>query len=113
VQGWLQRGLDLLTYGLVNRLTPADPPIALRDAISAAAPRRVLLIAAAGRPDEENAAAHLRAASPGSVRVWVAPGGHASGLASAPTEWARRVGAFLDAVLAPDPERPVATVTRS
>jgi pimeloyl-ACP methyl ester carboxylesterase len=101
VRGRLQQQLDRLTYALADVLTPASPPTPLRAAIAMAAPRRTLLIAAAGRPDEGYASAYLRAASPQSVQVWVAPGGHAAALASARVEWTNRVGAFLDEVLAP------------
>ena len=103
LRGRLQQALDELTYGLADLMTPARPPLRLRDAVAMAAPRPVLLIAAAERPDEGHAAAFISAASPGTVEVWVAPGRHGGALAAAPAAWADRVGAFLDAALLEPP----------
>jgi len=101
VRGWVQLQLDRLTYALADVLSPAAPPAPLRDAVARAAPRPILLIAAAERPDEQDAARFMTAASPSTVRVWTAPGGHTGALAAAPGEWSRRVGAFLADALAP------------
>ena len=103
LRGRLQRALDELTYGIADLMTPANPPTALREAVAAAAPRRLLLITADERPDEGDAAAFIAAVSPGTVEVWVAPGGHGGALAAAPAEWAERVGAFLESALAGAP----------
>ena len=98
-RGWLQVQLDRVTYALADVLTPASPPEPLRASVARAAPRLVLLVAAAERPDEKEAADAVAAASAGSVTVWVAPGGHTGALTAAPEEWVRRVGGFLDAAL--------------
>ncbi len=49
LRGDLQLGVDWLTYRLTDLLTSAPPPISLADAVRAAAPRPVLLIAADAR----------------------------------------------------------------
>ncbi len=91
-RGRIQLGLEWLQYSLTDLLTGAARPVSLADAVKAAAPRPVLLIAAGKVPDESNAAEHIRQASPGSVQVWVVPGaGHTGGLATAPDEWESRV----------------------
>ena len=66
---------------------------------SAAAPRPVLLVAAAESFEEAGAARFIAAGSPASVTVWLAPGGHTGALGAAGVEWDRRVGQFLDAAL--------------
>lgn len=98
-RGWVQVQLDRLTYALADLLTPASPPGTLRESVARAAPRPVLLVAAADRPDEKEAADAIAAASPHDVAVWVAPGGHTAALAASPQEWVRRVGGFLDSAL--------------
>lgn len=96
-QGRAQQWVDVVTYGAVDLLTAADPPITLRAAVAAAAPRPVLLIAAGEDPDEADAASWIAGGAPTSVTVWVVPGaGHTAGLATRPEEWERRVVAFLD-----------------
>lgn len=100
-RGWVQLQLDRLTYALADALTTAPQPAPLRDAVARAAPRPVLLVAAAERPDEQDAARFLAAVSPSTVQVWTAPGGHTGALAATPGEWSRRVGAFLADALAP------------
>lgn len=99
VRGWLQGQLDRLTYGTADLLTAASPPPTLRASAAAAAPRPVLLVASAQSFEEVGAARFIAAGSPGSVSVWLAPGGHTGALRAAPTEWDRRVGQFLDAAL--------------
>jgi dienelactone hydrolase len=103
--GWLgtvQRGIDQLTYGFTDLLTAASPPIALRDAAAATAPRPVLLIAGGAVPDEPDASRYIAAAAPDSVQVWVAPGaGHTGARARHPQEWAARVTEFLATALEP------------
>jgi uncharacterized protein len=86
--GWVQDRLAALLSG-------AAPPTPLPDAVTALAPRPLLLIAA-GVGDEERAAAHLARQRPSDVEVWVVEGsGHTGGLRTAPGEWQRRVGRFL------------------
>jgi len=99
-RGALQERLDALTFALADLLTSARPPIALADAVRAAAPRPMLLIAAGRIEAEQHAARVLQAASPASVEVWVASGaGHTDALAVRPDEWEARVIAFLEANL--------------
>ena len=76
----------------------------LRDAITAAAPRPVLIIAGSAKPDEPVAARWFQAASPATVQVWVVPhAGHTQGLATAPRAWETHVIGFLNAALKPHP----------
>jgi pimeloyl-ACP methyl ester carboxylesterase len=96
IRGVLQEQVDRLTYGLVDLLTDASPPIALPDAVRAAAPRRMLLIAGESVPDEPKAARYFQRRSPATVEVWVvADTGHTAGLDTHPEEWEARVVAFL------------------
>jgi pimeloyl-ACP methyl ester carboxylesterase len=101
--GWLQRGMDRLAYGLTDLLTPARPPIGLRAAAARAAPRPMLLIAGSG---EEAAADAIRRASPATVQVWASHAGHTRGLATHPAAWRARVFGFLDHALAPRVRQP-------
>jgi dienelactone hydrolase len=99
--GWRGRLTQLwrgaLTYGLTDILTAAAPPVSLRDAVRAAAPRPVLLVTAGELPDESAAAAFISAGSPRTVSTWTVPGaGHTRGLATQPKAWERRVVGFLD-----------------
>jgi len=72
----------------------------LRDAIRAAAPRRVLILAGGAVADEPVAARWFQAASPATVRVWVVPhAGHTAALATQPQAWEARVTSFLNAAL--------------
>jgi dienelactone hydrolase len=99
VRGVLQEGLDRVKYGLTDLLTPASPPRSLRAAVAAAAPRRVLLIAAGREADEVHAARDIASAAPRRVDVWVAPGaGHTGAFDARRGEWLQRVGEFLAAV---------------
>ncbi len=101
--GWrgnLQEGLDGLTYAIADLLTAADQPPALRDAVAAAAPREVLLIAASDRADEGNAGRYIRSASVGTVDLWIVPRtAHTGALRTHPREWERRVTTFLATAL--------------
>lgn len=100
LQGRIQVGLDRLTYGLADLLTPASPPTPLRDAVRAMDPRPVLLVAGGAEPDEVTTARRLAAVAPDRVAVWVAPGsGHVRALADHPDQWAAEVIGFLDPVL--------------
>jgi len=99
-RGSLQEVLEDMTYGVASLLTDAPTPISLRDAVTAAAPRPVLLIAAGGVGDEAIAGRYLRAASPTNVQLWVVPGaGHTGGLEQARGAWTRRVTKFLETAL--------------
>jgi fermentation-respiration switch protein FrsA (DUF1100 family) len=105
-RGDVQRGLEWLTYGVTDLLTPASPPISLREAVSVAAPRPVLLVAAGERPDEGTANRYVAAGSPSTVQVWEVPGAsHTGGLRTRPLEWEQRVTTFLTTALdaAPPP----------
>lgn len=103
VYGWrgaVQEGLERALTATTDLLTPARPPITLREAVGRAAPRPMLLITAGAVPDEQHAARFIQAGSPGTVTVWEVPGArHIGGLATAPAEWETRVISFLDAAL--------------
>jgi uncharacterized protein len=59
--------------------------MSIPDAIRAAAPRPVLIIAGGAVATEPAAARWLRAASPATVHLWVVPhAGHTAGLATRP-----------------------------
>lgn len=97
--GWLQRGLDRVTFGLAGLLTDAPRPRSLREAASRSGVP-TLLVAAGTVADEIEAARAIRDAAPGSVDVWVVPGAsHTGGLSSAPADWESHVTAFLDSTL--------------
>ncbi len=100
VRGRFQQGVFWLTYRIADVLTDASPPITLRDAVTAAAPRPILLIAAGNVGDEAHADNAIQAASPRSVQVWVVAGAdHTGGLRTQPVEWERRVRSFFDEAL--------------
>ena len=90
---------------MADALSPAEPPTTLRDAVEAAAPRPVLIIAA-GRHDAEIAAARAFLAAPGdNVEVWIAADtDHIKALQVRPAEWETRVVDFLDRSLASTPK---------
>lgn len=101
LRGRLQRSVDWLTYGLTDLLTEASPPISLRAAVAAAAPRPVLLIAAGNVADEQRASDAIRAGSPSTVQLWVVTDAdHTGGLRTDATAWEQHVIAFLDMHLA-------------
>ena len=96
--GVVQRGLDTVTYGLIELLTPAVRPAGLDDSIARADQTPFLLIAAGDVRDEELVARRLEQIDPTRVSVWVAPGAaHTQALRSSPEEWASRVVGFLAA----------------
>jgi uncharacterized protein len=102
--GWIEQVVDWIAFGTADLLSGAEPPVALRAAVAAVAPRPVLLIAAGQVPEEAEAAALMEAAAPGAVTVWeVAGSGHTGGLDTAPAEWEERVVGFLDAAITPPP----------
>jgi pimeloyl-ACP methyl ester carboxylesterase len=99
-RGAVQEGIEWLTYSITDLLTDADPPIALRDAVVAAAPRPVLLIAAGDEENEIHAGRDIASASSGTVELWVVPDtGHTAGIDTHPDEWEERVTTFLDDTL--------------
>jgi pimeloyl-ACP methyl ester carboxylesterase len=99
-RGAIQEGIEWLTYSAADLLTDAEPPISLRDAVVAAAPRPVLLIAAGQEDNEGYASRFIAGASPETVDVWVVPNaGHTGALDTHPLEWRKRVTTFLDDAL--------------
>jgi dienelactone hydrolase len=99
VHGWrgqVQEVIEHLLYEATDLLTDARPPITLRRAVTAAAPRPVFLIAAGTIENEVDSARAIESGSPQSVQHWIVPGaGHTDGLDRRPGEWERRVTAFL------------------
>jgi pimeloyl-ACP methyl ester carboxylesterase len=94
---WVNIAADWIKYGVADWISGARPPMALKSAVAAIAPRPVLLISAGTVADEGRAAFNFQAAAPDSVQVWDVPGaGHTSGLLTAPTEWENLVTSFLD-----------------
>jgi pimeloyl-ACP methyl ester carboxylesterase len=101
VRGSITKAIDWVTYGAAGVLSGAPRPMALREAITSAAPHPVLLIAAGTRADEALAGRFFQEASPSTVQMWIVPGsGHTGGLATRPAEWEARVTGFLDHALA-------------
>jgi dienelactone hydrolase len=101
-RGWIQRGIDATLYGASDLLTDASPPISLRDAVAAAAPTPVMLVAggAVMGNAEEDADQWIQAGSPDTVELWVVPGtGHTAALRTQPHEWEATVIGFLDNML--------------
>lgn len=88
--------VNRLQEALTDLLTTGTPPVPLRAAVAAVAPRPVLLVAGHG---EEAQAERLAAVAPDVVTVWVADAGHTSALAEHPDAWRGRVRAFLAAAL--------------
>jgi uncharacterized protein len=102
IDGVLQRGMEWVQYTTAGLLSGAPRPMSIPGAIRTAAPRPVLIIAGTVKPDEPIAARWFRAASPGTVHVWVVPrAGHTQGLATAPQAWETHVISFLDTALHP------------
>jgi dienelactone hydrolase len=99
IHGWrgtVQEGIEWVLYATVDVLTAADPPVALRDAAAAAAPRPMLLIAGGDLPDERHAGRYIAGGAPDSVELWIVPDtGHTQALATHPHEWEERVTSFL------------------
>ena len=101
IGGWVQRGIDLVGFGLTDLLTSAPRPTPLADGVADSS-ARFLLIAAGDEPDEQEVAARLAAIDPARVATWTVPGaGHTGGLATAPIEWERRVIELFDDALTP------------
>jgi uncharacterized protein len=101
-RGWIQRGIDATLYGAADLLTDASPPISLRDAVAAAAPTPVLLVAggAVMGNAEEDADQWIQAGSPDTVELWVVPDtGHTAALRTQPQKWEATMIGFLDNTL--------------
>jgi pimeloyl-ACP methyl ester carboxylesterase len=97
VPGAVQRGLDAVTFGLADLLTPASSPTELRTAVNRARGTSFLLVTAGEVPDEARAAQALREVAPSRVQVWhVAGAGHTRGLEEDPDGWTGRVTGFLE-----------------
>jgi len=95
-RGTLQRGIEWLVYNTADALTDATQPIPLRDAVAAAAPRPMLLIAGERVASEPKAGRYIQAGSPESVELWIVPEtGHTAALDTHPQEWEERVTSFL------------------
>jgi len=102
IDGALTRGQEWVMYTAAALLSGAPRPVPLRDAIRAAGPRPVLIIAGGAVPDEPAAARWFQAASPATVRVWVVPqAGHTAALTTQPRAWEAQVSSFLTAALNP------------
>jgi dienelactone hydrolase len=100
ITGVLDRGVKWVQYTVAGLLSGASYPMSIPDAIRAAAPRPVLIIAAGAVTNEPVAASWFRAASPATVQVCVVPhAGHTQGLATAPRAWQSHVLSFLNAAL--------------
>jgi uncharacterized protein len=100
--GVLDTGMEWVQYTAAGLISGAPHPMSIPDAIRAAAPRPVLIIAGGAVPSEPIAARWFRAASPATVHLWVVPhAGHTAGLATAPQAWAAHVISFLTTALHP------------
>ena len=98
---WMNIARDWLTFGITDWITGASPPIGLRSAVVAIAPRPVLLITGTDAlGDEVTAGRRLRVASPGTVSLWEVDGAtHTAALATDPDGWRSRVLDFLGTAL--------------
>jgi pimeloyl-ACP methyl ester carboxylesterase len=102
ITGVLDTGMEWVQYTAAGLISGAPRPMSIPDAIRAAAPRPVLIIAGGAVTSEPIAARWFWAASPATVRLWVVPhAGHTAGLAAAPQAWAAHVLSFLNTALRP------------
>jgi dienelactone hydrolase len=102
ITGVLDTGMEWVQYTAAGLISGAPRPMSIPDAIRAAAPRPVLIIAAGAVTSEPIAARWFQVASPATVHVWVVPhAGHTAGLATAPRAWAAHVLSFLNTALHP------------
>ena len=102
LDGALTRGKEWVQYTAAGLISGAPRPMSIPDAVRAAAPRPVLIIAGGAVADEPIAARWFQAASSATVQVWVVPhAGHTQGLATAPGAWQAHVISFLNAALKP------------
>jgi uncharacterized protein len=100
ITGVLDTGMEWVQHAAAGLISGAPAPMSIPDAIRAAAPRPVPIIAGGAVSSEPIAARWFRAASPATVRVWVVPhAGHTQGLATAPRAWAAHVISFLNTAL--------------
>lgn len=103
VYGWrgsVTEGVQQIKTRIADLLTSAGQPTTLREAAANAAPRRILVIVAGQRPDEQHAADDIQRAAPDSVELWTVPdAGHTAGLRTDPDGWRERVLGFLDETL--------------
>ena len=91
-----------MQYTTAGLLSGAPRPMSIPDAIRAAQPRPVLIIAAGAVANEPVAARWFQAASPATVHAWVVPhAGHTQGLATATRVWETHVISFLNTALHP------------
>jgi hypothetical protein len=96
-RGWIQRATTWEQYRVADLLSDASPPMASRDAVRAAAPRRMMLIAGRG---EQVANRRLHRASLTSTVLWELPDSpHIGALRTHRAEWEQRVVSFLDDAL--------------
>lgn len=102
ITGFIDRGVDWVQYTAAGLISGAPRPTSIRDAVRAAAPRPVLIIAGGAAASEPVAARWFQSASPATVQGWIVPhAGHTQGLATAPQAWQDRVISFLNAALKP------------
>lgn len=102
ITGVIDRGVEWVQYTAAGLISGAPRPMSIRDAVRAAAPRAVLIIAGGAAASEPVAARWFQSVSPATVQVWVVPhAGHTQGLVTAPQAWQARVISFLNATLKP------------
>ena len=102
IDGVLERGMEWVQYTAAGLISGAPHPMSIRDAIRAAEPRPVLIIAGGAVADEPIAARWFQTAAITTVHIWVVPhAGHTAGLASQPQAWAAHVISFLNGTLNP------------
>ena len=104
ITGFLDTSMEWVQYTAAGLISGAPRPMSIPDAIHAAAPRPVLIIAGGAVTSEPIAARWFRDGSPATVHMWVVPhAGHTAGLAAAPQAWTAHVLRFLDTALRPLP----------
>jgi uncharacterized protein len=102
ITGILDTGMEWVQYTAAGLISGAPRPMSIPDAIRAAAPRPVLIIAGGAVANEPAAARWFQAASPATTHLWVVPhAGHTQGLATTPRAWAAHVISFLNTALHP------------
>ena len=95
--GWIGHTMAWIGEQATALMSSAPVPTKMRDAVEASAPRPMLIIIAGDVAEERDAGAHLQAAAPDSVDLWIVPDtGHTNGIKTHPDEWAERVLQFLD-----------------
>jgi dienelactone hydrolase len=73
ITGILDRGMEWVQYTAAGLLSGAPRPMSIPDAIRAAAPRPMLIIAGGASAGEPAAARWFQAASPAALQVWTVP----------------------------------------